>query len=33
MGKVRKPLQSVKLIMISRVPDYGHHEYLVLGVS
>ena len=31
-GKVRKPLQSVnKLIMVSRVPGYGHLEYLVLG--
>ena len=29
-GKVRKPLQSNKLIMISRVPGYGHFEYLVL---
>ena len=28
--KVRKPLQSNKLIMISRVPGYGHFEYLVL---
>ena len=32
-GKVRKPLQSNKLIMISRVPGYGHLEYLVLGLS
>ena len=30
-GKVRKPLQSNKLIMISRVPGYGHLEYLELG--
>ena len=22
-----------KLIMVSRVPDYGHLEYLVLGLS
>ena len=29
-GKVRKPLQSNKLIMISRVPGYGRFEYLVL---
>ena len=29
-GKVRKPLQSNKLIMISRVPGYGQLEYLVL---
>ena len=29
-GKVRKPLQSNKLIMISRVPGYGQPEYLVL---
>ena len=29
-GKVRKPLQSNKLIMISRVPGYGHFEYLVI---
>ena len=28
--KVRKPLQSNKLIMISRVPGYGQLEYLVL---
>ena len=33
VGKVRKPLQSNKLIMISRVPGYGHFEYLVLGLS
>ena len=32
-GKVRKPLQSVKLIMVSRVPGYGHLEYLVPGLS
>ena len=32
-GKVRKPLQSNKLIMISRVPGYGRFEYLVLGLS
>ena len=31
-GKVRKPLQY-KLIMVSRVPSYGHLEYLVLGLS
>ena len=30
VGKVRKPLQSNKLIMISRVPGYGQLEYLVL---
>ena len=29
-GKVRKPLQRNKLIMISRVPGYGQLEYLVL---
>ena len=29
-GKVRKPLQSNKLIMISRVPGYGRFEYLVI---
>ena len=29
-GKVRKPLQSNQLIMISRVPGYGQLEYLVL---
>ena len=31
-GKVRKPMQY-KLIMVSRVPGYGHLEYLVLGLS
>ena len=31
--KVRKPLQSNKLIMISRVPGYGQLEYLVLGLA
>ena len=33
VGKVRKPLQSNKLIMISRVPGYGCFEYLVPGLS
>ena len=32
-GKVRKLCRVYKLIMISRVPDYGHLEYLVQGLS
>ena len=30
-GKVRNLCRVYKLIMISRVPGYGHLEYLVLG--
>ena len=32
-GKVRNLYRVYKLIMISRVPGYGHLEYLVLGLS
>ena len=32
-GKVRKPRRVYKLIMVSRVPGYGHLEYMVFGLS
>ena len=32
-GKVRNLCRVYKLIMISRVPGYGHLEYLVVGLS
>ena len=32
-GKVCNLYRVYKLIMISRVPSYGHLEYLVLGLS
>ena len=33
MGKSANLCRVYKLIMISRVPGYGHLEYLVLGLS
>ena len=34
MGKsVQTSAECNKLIMVSRVPSYGHLEYLVLGLS
>ena len=34
MGKsAQTSLRVYKLIMVSRVPGYGHFEYLVLGLS
>ena len=33
MGKSVQTFAVYKLIMVSRVPGYGHLEYLVLGLS
>ena len=34
MGKsLQTSAECIKLVMVSRVPGYGHLEYLVLGLS